>query len=62
MPQENLIVTGTASENFLETAVKHFMLLSKTKWLGWHPVLLGTDWSGLHLECLRIAENCCMFY
>lgn len=45
MPQEDFIVTGTASENVLETVVKYFMLLSKNVLLGWCPVWLWTDCS-----------------
>jgi hypothetical protein len=45
MPQEDFIVIGTASENFLETVVKYFMLLSKNVLLGWCPVFASSLWT-----------------
>lgn len=53
MPQEDFTVTGTASENFLETVVKHFVLLSKNKRLGWCPVLL---WKTVAVCALSVGE------
>lgn len=69
MPQEDLIVIGTVSENFLETVVKYFMLLSKNVLLGWCPVSASSLWtncSSPRLEvvsygCWKIVENFCMF-